>query len=80
MKRFDEFLNERRLAAMTPTELRKRVLNNFEATPTRLEELVDTTKDWTTGEQMSIAYALGVTACGLYCNLMEQKYNIRIPI
>jgi hypothetical protein len=80
MKNYDEFLNEKKLASMTSSELRRRVLNNFEATPKNIEELVDATKDYTTGEQMSIAYALGVTACGLYCSLMKKKYDKDVPI
>lgn len=77
MKRFEEFLNERRLAAMTPQELRKRVVNNFTPTPERIAELVDVTKDYTTGEQLSIMYALGVNG-KLYSELMLSKYNKKL--
>jgi hypothetical protein len=74
MKKYDEFLNERKLALMTPQELRKRVVNNFTPTPERIEELVDVTKDYTTGEQLSIMYALGVND-KLYSELMLSKYH-----
>jgi hypothetical protein len=77
MKRFEEFLNERRLASMTPSELRKRILNNFTPTPERIEELVDVTKDYTTGEQLSIMYALGVNG-KMYKEKMQTKYNIQL--
>ncbi len=77
MKRFEEFLNERKLSAMTPQELRKRVVNNFSPTPERIAELVDVTKDYTTGEQLSIMYALGVNG-KQYSELMLSKYNKKL--
>ena len=80
IKNFNEFLNEKKLDKMSNVELRKYVMNNFIATKENLDELVDATKDYSTPEQMSIAYSLGITASGLYCNLMKQKYNITIPI
>jgi ankyrin repeat protein len=70
---------ERKLTSMTPFELRKRILNNFDATPEKIEELVDATKNYSIGEQISISYALGIVAGRSYRIKMEQKYGIKIP-
>ena len=80
IKGFNDFLNEKKLDKMTNNELRKHVMNNFEATPKNLEKLVEVTKDYTIPELMSISYSLGISAGALYCNLMKKNHDIVIPI
>ncbi len=55
-------------------------MNNFIATKSNIEELVDATKYFTQREMMSISYSLGITAGALYCVIMENKYGIKVSI
>ena len=65
---------------MTSSEIKRYIMNNFVATKSNLEKLVDDTKDLTKKEMMYISYSLGMTAGGLYCIMMENKYGIKVPI
>ena len=68
------------LDGMTSLEIKRYISNNFVATKSNLEKLVDATKDLTREEMISISYSLGITAGGLYCMMMENKYGINVPI
>lgn len=68
------------LKNMSSSELKIHIRNNFEATRSNIEELVDATKDYTDREMMSVSYSLGITAGGLYCAIMKSKYNKNVPI
>ena len=49
-------------------------------TLSRIEEIVDETKDLTPKEQTSVAYSMPMIACGLYVLKMKSKYGISIAI
>lgn len=49
-------------------------------TLSRIEEIVDETKDLTPKEQTSVAYSMPMTAFGLYVLKMKSKYGINIAI
>lgn len=49
-------------------------------TLSRIEEIVDKTKDLTPKEQTAIAYSMPMTACGLYVLKMKSKYGISVAI
>jgi hypothetical protein len=68
------------LDGMTSSQIKRFIMNNFVATRTNIEKLVDATKDFTQREMMSISYSLGVTAGALYCLMMENKYGIKVSI
>jgi hypothetical protein len=79
LKRFNES-EENILDGMTSSEIKRYIMNNFVATRTNIEKLVDATKNLTQREMMSISYSLGITAGALYCLMMENKYGIKVPI
>ena len=68
------------LEGMTSSQIKRFIMNNFVATRTNIEKLVDATKDFTQREMMSISYSLGITAGALYCLMMENKYDIKVSI
>ena len=68
------------LDGMTSSEIKRYIMNNFVATKSNIEKLVDATKDFTQREMMSISYSLGITAGALYCLIMENKYIIKVSI
>lgn len=49
-------------------------------TLSRIEEIVDKTKDLTHKEQTAVAYSMPMTACGLYVLKMKSKYGISVAI
>ena len=49
-------------------------------TLSRIEEIVDETKDLTPKEQTTVAYSMPMTACGLYVLKMKSKYGISVAI
>lgn len=80
MKHLKKFNESTDLKNMSSSELKTYIRNNFVATKSNIEELVDATKDYTDREMMSISYSLGITAGGLYCAIMKNKYNKSVPI
>jgi len=68
------------LDGMTSSQIKRFIMNNFVATRSNIEKLVDATKDFTQREMMSISYSLGITAGALYCLIMENKYGIKVSI
>lgn len=49
-------------------------------TLSRIEEIVDQTKDLTPKEQTAVAYSMPMTACGLYVLKMKYKHGISVAI
>ena len=49
-------------------------------TLSRIEEIVDETKDLAPEEQTAVAYSMPMTACGLYVLKMKATYGIRVTI
>jgi hypothetical protein len=80
LRRFNESNEMPDFDKMTSSEIRRYLMNNFEATVSNIEKLVDMTKDLETSQMTSISYSLGVTAGGLYCLKMKEKYGKHVPI
>jgi hypothetical protein len=49
-------------------------------TLSRIEEIVDETKNLTAEEQTLLAYSMPIIACGVYVLKMKSKYGISVAI
>lgn len=80
LRKFNESNEMPDFDKMTSSEIRRYLMNNFEATSSNIEKLVDMTKDLETSQMTSISYSLGITAGALYCLKMKEKYGKHVPI
>lgn len=74
-------MNNSKIENGQPTLQQHNVSGSYKPlTLSRIEEIVDETKDLTPKEQTAVAYSMPMTACGLYVLKMKSKYGISVAI